>query len=156
MTTANITITSKTNIVYPNSLELYQSMVHSSYKTQAMAKEVLYRHYIFSNDNITGDRDYAEYEDYLVFAEIQIDSESKDITTSGYINSSFGFMYLPSEIRVNTNSDDIASFRPQMLDEVKYQGKWYRIENMQPLHLTQKEFSMECTIRYLGENDIDR
>jgi len=150
------TIKSNARIVYNNSLNLYQQSIESIYNQYSFKKHVTYRRYVMGEDNLSGDKDFRDYNDYEIYAEVQLEGESKEVDNQGYIHSSFGFIYLPAIVKETRDGTGFPSFRPQIKDEFYFDGRWYIIENVLPLQFTTNAFSMECMFRLISTSDNPR
>ncbi|NCD07008.1 MAG: hypothetical protein EOL97_12895 [Spirochaetia bacterium] len=149
-----ITLNSDTMVVYNKSLELYKNSYNILQNNFAFKKRVVYRRYVFGEDNLSGDKNYANYNDYNIYAEIQIEGELRNMTDQGYLVESYGYIYLPSIISVDIEGNGLPSFRPQVKDEFYYNGNWYVIQNATPNQLANNPMSMECLFKIIsvGEN----
>lgn len=150
------TIKSQSVIVYPNSLELYKKDYDFLFKQFNAKKEITYRRYNFNNDNLIGDRDYSTYNDYTIFAEVQLEGETKIVGEQGYIIAVFGYLYLPELVKETSDGTLIPSFRPQIKDEFYYQGRWYIIQNTTPNHLANNFMGVECLFKMVSIGDNPR
>lgn len=149
-------LTSNATIVYNKSLELYKQNYDILFNNYAFKKKVLYRRYIFGEDNLSGDKNYADYNDYEIYAEVQFEGEIRNASEQGYLVESFGYIYIPSIISEDRNGNGIPSFRPQIKDEFQYQGKWYIIQNTTPNQLANNPMSMECLFKIISTGDNPR
>ena len=150
------TITSETFIVYNNSLEKYKKGFDILHNQFALKKNITYRRYVFGEDNLSGDKDYADYNDYEITAEIQFEGETKDVGVAGYVISNFGIVYLPAIISDTRDGTGIPSFRQQIKDEIYFDGEWYVINNITPNQFTTNAFGMECLFRLISTGDNPR
>lgn len=150
------TITIDTYIVYENGLERYKQGFDILRNQFAFQKHIVYRRYINGNDNQIGDKDYRDYIDYTITAEFQFEGETKDISEQGYINTAFGNLFLPAIVQTDYLDNTIASFRPQVKDEFKFDGKWYEIHNMTVNQFANNSIGMECLFRLISTGDNPR
>ena len=150
------TITGNSVIVYDKSRNLYQQSINSSFNQFAFKKHITYRRYVFGEDNLSGDKDFRDYNDYEIYAELQFEGESKAVVNQGYLVQSFGYLYLPAMIKQTRDGTVIPSFRPQIKDEFQFNGEWYVIENMQVLQFVNNAFSIECLFRLISTGDNPR
>jgi hypothetical protein len=151
-----IKLKSNSVIVYNKSLELYKNTYDILRNELAFKKQIIYRRYVFGEDNLSGDKNYANYNDYNIYAEIQIEGELKNLTDQGHLIESYGYIYLPAIIAYDKDGNGIPSFRPQIKDEFYYNGKWYIIQNTTPKQLANNPMSMECLFKVISERDNPR
>lgn len=155
-TTNTTTITSNTNIVYNKSLELYKKNYDVLFNTFNAKKNVLYRRYVFGEDNLSGDKNYANYNDYNIYAEVQFEGETRQVAEQGHIVESFGYIYLHAIVSKERDGTSIPSFRPQIKDEFQYDGNWYILQNITPNQLANNPMGMECLFKIISTGDNPR
>lgn len=150
------TISSNSFIVYNNGLERYKNGFDILFNQFSFKKTIVYRRYIFGEDNLSGDKNYTNYNDYDIIAEIQFEGETKNVGEQGYVVSSFGYIYLPTIISEEIDGTGIPSFRPQIKDEFQFDGQWYVLQNIQPNQFANNPLSMECLFRLISTGDNPR
>lgn len=151
----SLTITSQTNIVYNKSLDLYEKGFDIVRNQYALKKSITYRRYVFGENNLSGDKSFADYNDYEIDAELQFEGKTKNVTDAGYVISDFGTIYIPGIISVERDGTPIPSFRPQIKDEFKFDNKWYVINNMTPVQFVTHAFGMECLFRLISNEETN-
>lgn len=148
-------ITSKTTLVYNRGLESYKNSFDILYNQFSFKKHITYRRYVFGEDNLSGDKDYRDYNDYNIVVEMQFEGETRDVTESGYVVSNFGVLFLPAIIKEERDGTPIPSFRPQIKDEFYFDGDWYIIQNIQPAQFVTNTLGMECLFRLIAKGDTN-
>lgn len=91
-------------------------------------QSVTYRRYHLTLDNITGDYSWSSYNDYVIYVDLQIATTDNPIVEGGQLSAGDAIVFLPPRIDKTTTGNSITEFRPQIQDEIIFQGITWKID----------------------------
>ena len=118
------------------------------------SKRITYRKYLKEVNRITGDYDLNEHTDYTIFAEVQINMSSFQSNDSvGNIITTDGTLFTLGRYDTDALGNEIiGGLKPKEEDEIKFNGNWYKITNIEPVYVLEgEEIMWECTLVQSGK-----
>ena len=144
MTTNSVTLASDCVISLPDMGEIMLDAWKEISDADEFKKQITYRRIYIDDDNITGDLDESDYDDYTIYAEIQpVDREHRLVKT-GELQVGDAELFLPSRINIEVDDTVITEFRAQINDMVCWNSTWYVIKRLLPERVGPQEIFLSC------------
>ena len=147
---ATETITADSVVSYPNQASIDNDAYRELASEWNFQKKITYRRYSPDEDNMTGDIDLDTYTDYTIYAEVQFQEVGDKLVKMGQLQEGDAEVWLPIPVFRDTSGDALAeAFRPQLHDDIIYEGYTFRIEKITAERSGTIEIMADCWCKRL-------